>query len=129
LLHFRPFKLDVEVDGQRSSLWATEVRIFNGRFHGGVELIEDEAIDDGEIVIQAVTGKSLLPLAWNWFSRFFKLPGRSATTVEFRGRRLVMDTRPRLKISVDGEVVTRTPALIESAHKVIEVAIPPDAWA
>jgi len=124
LLHFRPFKLHVEVDGHRTSLWATEVRIFNGRFHGGVELIEDEAIDDGEIVIQAVSGKSLMPLAWNWFSRFFRLPGRSATTVEFRGRRLLMDTRPRLKISVDGEVVTQTPAVVESAHKVLEVAVP-----
>lgn len=127
LLHFRPFKLYVESDGRRTSLWATEVRIFNGRYHGGVELIQDEAIDDGEIVIQAVTGQSLLPLAWNWFARFFRLPGRSTTTVEFRGSRLLIDTKPRLRISVDGEVVTQTPAVVESAHKAIEVAIPTEA--
>lgn len=127
LLHFRPFRLYVENDGQRSAIWATEVRIFNGRFHGGVELIEDEAIDDGEIVIQAVTGKSLLPLAWNWFTRFFKLPGRRATTVEFRGGRLSMETKPRLKISIDGEVQGHTPAIVESAHKAIEVVVPAGA--
>lgn len=127
LLHFRPFRLYVECDGQRNAVWATEVRIFNGRFHGGVELIEDEAIDDGEIVIQAVTGKTLLPLAWNWFARFFKLPGRSATTVEFRGSRLSIETKPRLKISVDGEVVCQTPAIVKSAHKAIEVVVPAES--
>lgn len=124
LLQFKPFRLSVEVESRRTTLWATEVRIFNGRFHGGVEHIEDEAIDNGEIVVQAVTGNSLLPLAWNWFSNFLRLPGRNATTTEFRGSRLLLETRPRLKISIDGEVVARTPAIVESAHKAIEVAVP-----
>lgn len=124
LLQFKPFRLSVEVESRRTRLWATEVRIFNGRFHGGVEHIEDEAIDNGEIVVQAVTGNSLLPLAWNWFSNFLRLPGRNATTTEFRGSRLLLETRPRLKISIDGEVVARTPAIVESAHKAIEVAVP-----
>lgn len=124
LLHFAPFKLTVEEGGERTSVWATEVRIFNGRFHGGVELIEDEELDDGEIVVQAVTGKNVLRLLWDWFARFFKLPGRTAMTQEFRGSRLVIETKPRLKISVDGEVVTTTPAVVESAHKAIEVVVP-----
>ena len=124
LLRYKSFRLHVEQDGKHTSLWATEVRIFNGRFHGGVELLENEALDDGEIVIQAVAGQSVLSLAWHWFTHFFKLPGRDTQTVEFRGSRMRIETRPKLKISVDGEVVTQTPALIESAHKAIEVVVP-----
>jgi YegS/Rv2252/BmrU family lipid kinase len=124
LLRFSPFRLIVEEGGQRTTLWTTEVRVFNGTFHGGVELIEDAEIDDGLIVVQAVTGKSVLRLAWDWFARFFKLPGRHLTTREFAAERLLIDTRPHLPISVDGEVITRTPATVESAHRAIEVVVP-----
>lgn len=126
LLHFSPFKLTVVNGEARTTLWATEVRIFNGSFHGGVELIEDTELDDGLIVVQAVTGKSVIRLAWDWFARFFKLPGRHLTTQEFEAERLRIETRPRLPISIDGEVVTRTPATIESAHRAIEVVVPMD---
>jgi YegS/Rv2252/BmrU family lipid kinase len=126
LLRFRPFKLHVDDGQERRSMWASEVRIFNGRFHGGVELLEDEELDDGELVVQAVTGKNVLGLMWNWFARFFKLPGGAAMTREFRGSRLVIDTEPPLKISIDGEVLTTTPAVIESAHKAVEVVVPAD---
>ena len=41
----------------RDRMWATEVRIANGRFHGGLELVENADLDSGEIVVQAVTGR------------------------------------------------------------------------
>ena len=41
--------------------------------HGGVELIESAELDSGEIVVQAVTGKSVFGLAWSWFATLFKL--------------------------------------------------------
>jgi YegS/Rv2252/BmrU family lipid kinase len=124
LVHFSPFKLTVDDGRERTTLWATEVRIFNGTFHGGVELIDDAELDDGLIVVQAVTGKSVIRLGWDWFARFFKLPGRHLTTRHFEAERLVIETRPWLPISIDGEVVTRTPATIESAHRAIEVVVP-----
>lgn len=127
LTHFRPFRLYIGEGEQRQSYWATEVRILNGRFHGGVEMLEDEALDDGEIVIQAVTGRSMLRLAWDWLARFFRFSRRSQAAQEFRGSRIVLDTKPHVKISIDGEVVTRTPAVIESAHRVIEVIVPAPA--
>ena len=124
LTHFRPFRLYIGEGDDRQAFWATEVRIFNGRFHGGVEMLEDEDLDDGEIVIQAVTGRSVLRLARDWFTRFFRLSRRNQVAQEFRGSRVALDTKPHLKISIDGEVVTRTPAVIESAHRVIDVIIP-----
>ena len=76
LIRFRPFRLTVDDGEARHTLWATEVRIANGRFHGGVELIEDASPDDGQIVVQAVTGKNVMRLAWDWFACFCRLPAR-----------------------------------------------------
>ena len=126
-LRFRPFKITVEhEDGRRDKLWATEVRIANGTHHGGVELIESQELDSGEIVIQAVTGKSVWGLAWSWLATILKLRSRHGTTREFRGSSMRLDTRPRLKISIDGEIAAKTPVNVSIARHLIEIAAPRD---
>jgi YegS/Rv2252/BmrU family lipid kinase len=126
-LRFRPFRLSVEhEDGRREKLWATEARIANGTHHGGVELIESQNLDSGEIVIQAVTGKSVWGLGWSWIATVLKLRARHGTTREFRGKNMKLNTRPRLKISVDGEIAARTPVTVSVARRAIEVAAPRD---
>ena len=126
-LRFRPFRLIVDDGTQVRRLWATEVRIFNGRFHGGVELTETTDVDSGDIVVQAVTGRSLARLVWDWYAKFFKLRSRDDTTVEFRGQSLNVDTRPRHRISIDGEILARTPATVAVARRAIEVVVPVEA--
>ena len=123
-VRFSPFRLTVD-DGQRQHrLWSTEVRIFNGRFHGGVELTESTDVDSGDIVIQAVTGRSMFRLAWDWYAKFFKLRSRDDTTVEFRGKSLRINTKPPHRISIDGEILARTPATVAVAQRAIEVVVP-----
>ncbi|WP_324749842.1 YegS/Rv2252/BmrU family lipid kinase [Sphingomonas sp. LY54] len=124
VFRFRPFKLSIDDGVQKHTIWATEVRIANGRFHGGVELIEQAEVDSGDIVIQAVVGRSMAHLLWDWFAKYFKLPAREAAHEEFRGQQLRIDTKPRQKISIDGEVLAKTPAVVEVAHKAIEVVVP-----
>jgi YegS/Rv2252/BmrU family lipid kinase len=122
---FRPFRLRITLDdGTVVKCWATEARIANGGFHGGVELVERAELDSGEMVIQAVTGKSLFGLAWSWFATLFKLRRRELTTTEWRGRKMTLDARPRQKISIDGEIAARTPVVVECARGAIEVAAP-----
>jgi diacylglycerol kinase family enzyme len=122
---FRPFKLRITLDdGSVATSWATEARIANGRFHGGVELVEKAELDSGDMVIQAVTGKSLAGLAWSWFATLFKLRQREQTVTEWRGRRMILDARPHQKISIDGEIAARTPVVVECARGAIEVAAP-----
>jgi len=122
---FRPFRMTVEHDdGRIEKTWATEARIANGTHHGGVELVESQEIDSGEIVIQAVTGTSVFGLAWSWFATVLKLKARHGTTCEYRGRKMILKTRPRLKISIDGEISGRTPVTVSVARGAIEVAAP-----
>ena len=125
LIRFHPFRLTVRDEtGGEQRLWATEVRIANGRHHGGVELIESAELDSGEIVVQAVEGRSSLKLVWDWFSKYWKLSSRQSTTREFHGRRLEIETRPRQRISIDGEVLAKTPCVATVAECAIEVVVP-----
>ncbi len=124
-LRFRPFKIIIEsADGRTERFWATEARIANGSHHGGVELIESQSLDSGEIVIQSVTGRSIWGLAWSWFATILKLRSRHGTTREFRGTSIKLNTRPHLNISIDGEVCARTPVTVSIARHVIEIAAP-----
>jgi YegS/Rv2252/BmrU family lipid kinase len=124
LVRFRPFRLTIDDGRTTHRMWATEVRLLNGRFHGGVELAESTDVDSGDILVQAVTGRSLLRLAWDWYAKFFKLRSRDATTTEFRGKALRVATTPRLAVSVDGEVLARTPVTVRVAERAIDVAAP-----
>ncbi|HET9334871.1 MAG TPA: YegS/Rv2252/BmrU family lipid kinase [Sphingomicrobium sp.] len=122
---FRPFKLRVTFeDGSMAKSWATEARIANGSHHGGVLLVESAELDSGEMVIQAVTGKSIAHLAWSWFVTLFRLRHREQTVTEWHGKRMKLETRPRQKISIDGEVAAKTPVVVECARGAIEVAAP-----
>lgn len=124
LIRFHPFRLTVDDGSGPRTIWAMEVRIANGGFHGGVEVVEAANVDSGEIVIQAVTGRSNLLLIWDWISKYFKLPARHATTEEFHGRLFTLEARPRQRISIDGEVSARTPVVVQIAERAIEVVVP-----
>lgn len=126
---FRAFRLTID-DGQHQwRLWSTEVRILNGPYHGGVELSDHADVDSGEIVVQAVVGRSKPRLAWDWYAKFFKLRDRDAHTEEFHGKAFTITTRPRQRISIDGEVLAKTPVVAKVAPGAIEVAVPAESQA
>lgn len=124
LIRFHAFRVTVRGDGIDETLWATEVRIANGGHHGGVELIENAEVDSGQIVVQAVPGRRASVLIWDWFAKYWKLPARHRTTREFHAASLTIETRPRQRISIDGEVLARTPVVAQVAECAIEVVVP-----
>jgi YegS/Rv2252/BmrU family lipid kinase len=122
--NFNAFRVKLEGGGRTRRLWATEVRIANGRYHGGIELIENADLKSGEIVVQVVTGRSLAKLAWSYVAAAFKLRSRRQAVREFVGREFRLSTRPRLKISIDGEVTAETPLDISAVPDAITIALP-----
>lgn len=125
-MKFRSFRLIVTQNGQRHEIDALEVRIANGPYHGGVELVDEADPQSGEIVVQAVVGRSPVQLGWSWFTSWLRLRARKDTTVEFRGRELRVETVPSLKVSIDGEVLAKTPFTARVAPGVIHVMAPRD---
>lgn len=121
---FRAFQLTIDDGKAERRMWSTEVRILNGPYHGGVELSDRADVDSGELVVQAVVGRSHARLAWDWYAKFFKLRDKDAQTEEFRGQSFRIETRPRQRISIDGEVVAATPVTAKVAAGAIDVAVP-----
>jgi len=119
-LRFRPFELTVG----NETIDAVEVRIANGRYHGGTELVDDARLDSGEIVVQAVVGDTRHRLVWSWAASILRLRARKRTVREFHSAELRISTDPPLPISIDGEVLARTPCTARVAGGVIEVAAP-----
>lgn len=124
---FRPFVLTLTDGDETHRLWTTEIRIFNGRFHGGVELGESASVNSGDIVIQAVTGPNRWHLVRDWYAKFFKLRSRHESTCEFRGKSFRLETRPSREISIDGEILARTPVTVRVAERAIDVIVPAES--
>ena len=80
---FRPFHLTIEVDGERHEMDALEVRIANGGYHGGVEVVDAAEVDSGEIVVQAVTGRDKNRLVWNWLATLTRHRSRKRDGARF----------------------------------------------
>lgn len=123
-MKFRSFELIVTHDGIREEVEALEVRIANGPFHGGVEMIDDADPESGEIVVQAVVGRSAAQLGWSWFASYLKLRARKHTTIEYRGREIRVETVPPLKVSIDGEVLAKTPFTARIVPRAVAVMVP-----
>jgi YegS/Rv2252/BmrU family lipid kinase len=123
MARFKPFKLTVTQDGTSETLDALEVRIANGRFHGGAELVDTE-VDDGQIVIQAIDGRLRRKLLWSWSMSLIGPDQVRGTVREFRGRAFKIETDPPLAISIDGEVLAKTPVMARVARRAVTVAVP-----
>ncbi len=119
LARFRPFRLTVGEE----TLDALEVRIANGAYHGGTELVDTE-VDDGAIVIQVIEGRSRAKLLWSWGMSLFGRDRARRTVREFRGRAFRIATDPPLPISIDGEVLATTPVTARVARRAILMAMP-----
>jgi len=122
MARFKPFRLAIRHRGEVETLDALEVRIANGRFHRGTELVDTE-VDDGEIVIQAIAGRLRLKLLWSWGLGLIGPDQVRGTVREFRGREFGIATDPPLPISIDGEVLATTPVVARLARRVALVAI------
>ncbi len=122
--NFNAFRVKLE-DGKRvHRMWATEVRIANGRYHGGIELIENADVKSGEIVVQIVAGRSLAKLGWSYVAAAVKLRSRHQVVREFVAREFKLSTQPRLKVSIDGEIGAETPLAITAIRDAVTIAVP-----
>lgn len=124
LVRFQSFKLVVGEGDTAETLDAVEVRIANGPYHGGVELVDEARLDSGQIVVQVVTGRTRRDLVLNWAASWANFGVRHRMTREFTGTSIRIATDPPLPISIDGEVLAHTPVTAKIARRAIRVAAP-----
>lgn len=123
MMRYRPFTLTIAGDGVAETIEVLEVRIANGGYHGGTEIV-DATVDSGVIVIQAVMGTRRAMLLWSWGLSLIGRDRARATLREYRGTRFRITTTPALPISIDGEVLAKTPVTARVAARAIRMAVP-----
>ncbi|HVF94300.1 MAG TPA: diacylglycerol kinase family protein [Sphingomonas sp.] len=121
---FKPFTLIVGEGADEQRMRVVEVRISNGPFHGGTELVDAAEVDSGEIIVQAVGGHFKRRLVKNWAASVLRHKSRHEEVRNFHGKSLKIRTEPSLPISIDGEVLAHTPVTAKIAAGVIEVMAP-----
>ena len=121
---FEPFTLIVDDGSGEKRMRVVEVRISNGPYHGGTWLVDEASVSSGEIVVQAVVSHYKRGLVKNWAASFLRMKERHHDTVSFSGTSIRVATEPPLPISIDGEVLARTPVTAHIAAGVIEVMAP-----
>ena len=94
----------------------------NGSFHGG--MTDRDADSKAGFCGEAVTGRSVVGLGWSYFASALKLKARHATTREFRGSKLTVSTRPKMQVSIDGELGPETPLEVSALPNAVIVAAP-----
>jgi YegS/Rv2252/BmrU family lipid kinase len=124
LWKFKAFHLTVNTGSTIETMDAVEVRIANGPYHGGVELVDEAAVDSGRIVVQVVTGETRGHLIWSWLLSVLRHRDRKRTTREFEGQAIQLSTDRPMPISIDGEVLAKTPVTARIARRAIRVAAP-----
>ena len=123
MARFQPFALTVKGEGVDETIEALEVRIANGAFHGGTELVETD-VRTGEIVVQAVIGTWRTKLLWSWGLSLLGPDHMRGTVKEYRGQSFRLSTDRPLPISIDGEVLAETPVTVAVARKAIRMVVP-----
>jgi YegS/Rv2252/BmrU family lipid kinase len=129
LWNFKAFRLTVDTGSTIETMDAVEVRIANGPYHGGVELVDEAAVDSGRIAVQVVTGETRGHLIWSWLLSVLRHRERKRTTRDYEGREIRLSTPEPMPISIDGEVLAATPVTARVARNAIRVAAPRPARA
>jgi YegS/Rv2252/BmrU family lipid kinase len=127
LLRFQPFHLTIGKGDTAETLEVVEVRIANGPYHGGVELVDEAGVDSGRIAVQVVTGETRRHLVWNWILSVFRRPARKRSVRTFEGESIRLSTDTPMPISIDGEVLAETPVTACIARRAIRVMAPDQA--
>lgn len=124
LLTYRPFRCEVASARERHSLDALEVRVVNGSYLGGILVAEAASVESEDIVVQVITGTRRSTLVDTWFREARGVPLPPGRIETFRAREFAISTEPVRPVSIDGEVLTRTPIRCSVARQALRVMVP-----
>lgn len=123
-LRFEPFLCLVTRNGETESFRTSEVRIANGRYQGGVLAAPDASLESRSLEIQILTGLSKWVLSGSWMRILFGLSQREQDSSIFRIQDVLIDAVPTQEVSIDGEIVAKTPIRVTVAQEALRLMVP-----
>lgn len=125
LLGRRSFSLHVQTDTWTSQMRSIHFTVANGRTIGGGVTVDEEAwLDDGELDVSSVRPQSLSELLM-LAPAMMTGRRRHHPHVDFMRRTsLRVETKRKMKIATDGDIVTETPADFECRPGAVRFLVP-----
>lgn len=119
------FNAEITIKGEKTIVRTLQIAVGNGRFYGGGNAVErDAAIDDGHLDLYSLEFDNVWKLAL--MLRSFRA-GQHGLWEEVRTAKCVnfeiRTSRPR-SINLDGEIVTKTPAVFSVVRNAVKVFVP-----
>lgn len=125
LRRVRPFKATLTTPEGTHTFETLQIVIGNGRYHAGpFPLAPDATITDGKLTVYALAGTS----RWELFRLALNLPGGHQVTLPdvpvYSVSGGSLKTEPIQRVTVDGEIVFKTPIAFGIAPAALRVMVP-----
>lgn len=122
----RPFKVEIECDGMRETLHSLHITVSNGRMQGGLLSVPEDAPPDDHFFnvysLPPVDGQLALLSLLPKLHRGTQLAHDQVDWL--RGGRITIHTERPMRVLVDGEIVTQTPATFRLIHQALPILKP-----
>lgn len=121
----RPFKAQMETNGDVIRARTIQIAIGNGRYYGGgIPIAEDATIDDQSLDLYSLEIKYW----WQIFPLLWRLPQGQQKLLPWvrtlEAKEIIINTRKSYKINTDGEITTSTPATFRVIPSALRVFVP-----
>jgi len=122
----RAFRARIRWDGGREELHTRQIVVANGRYFGHQPIAHDATIVDRRLAFFSTTGTSHLDIARTYTAMALGLHERLPDAVKLTSTELVLRTKPRQPVSIDGNALGRTPARFRVVPRALSVCVGPN---
>jgi YegS/Rv2252/BmrU family lipid kinase len=123
-LTHRPFRAKIRWDDGDMRITAQQMVIASGRFFGHQPVTPAASITSGKLAFFTTTGVSHVDIARMYIAFGLGLQMRLPDAQTFSAKRIVIRTKAKQPINVDGNPAGLTPARFSVAHRALRVLVP-----
>ena len=118
------FKCTVAANGSVRSVQTLDVAIAVGGYQGGAVIAPDANVDDGRVLVQVLNSTSKRRFLERWTRIALGLSPQGDDIEVFSAPSMTITCDPPQDVSIDGEVVARTPIEVAIAREALLVMVP-----
>lgn len=118
------FECTVAANGTVHSVRTLDVAIAVGGHQGGAVIAANANVDDGRVLVQVLNSTSKRRFLKRWTRIALRLSPQSDDIDVFSAPSMIINCDPPQDVSIDGEVVARTPIEVGIAREALLVMVP-----
>jgi|GEM_PF-166937 len=118
------FDCDLTINGQKVSIKTHQVIIANGSHYGTSKILPDFHIDNKQLLILTMDSMDRWQIVKFWLAMLTNGRVKFPDIKYIQTPEVYIETRPRKRIDIDGELTHKTPALMKIHPDILNVMVP-----